>query len=174
MGIVSKTSWSGENQRKWGWGWPYPLYFWELEEARLSGSPRAQRGDIAVKVKRVQRTPNSYGAFIHGYSIASAHGQTVAVIEDRDGDEQPELSSTTVTTQYLKPDPDDLELAGMLTPEDEETLTRVQTWVNQLNASAKSEYQQSRRGQKSLPASGSPLDRRLAQAEQIQRKALSR
>lgn len=111
---------------------------------------------------RLTRADESFGTFIQGYKIESAAGALVSrVLEDSDGEDGEELAiaQLKVEDQYLSPDP---EAEGVLTLEDEETLRRVDAWVRQLNAEAKSEVKRRRRDLKLLE-NPTPAQRRLEQ-----------
>lgn len=149
-------------------GRPYPVYFWEL-----TPSDEPDKGDVKLTVMRLERDPTDYGWCLPGYSVCDASGTSITVVEDTDGDNEPEITSLPVTPQYLRPDPDDPEMEGLVNLEDQETLARVQSWVNQLNADAQAEYKRQQKGLPALQAlaDASPAEQRLSQLRQIQRKA---
>ena len=154
-------------------GRPYPVYFWDaVKEPR--DRHRSHLGSrICVRVHKVTRT-ESYSSFIPGYQIKPARGETVAEVVDSEEGKEFSLKSTTIADQYLADERDpsrDPEMDGVLSEEDEQTLTRVQAWVNSLNAQAKSEYESGLKGQLALPPAPEPVDHKLHQVRQIQRRA---
>lgn len=154
-------------------GRPYPVYFWEIEPRKGWNDPH---NDIAVSVRKL--TPvEPYRGARRGYLLSPVEGETVQVVEDQDGDGVAELSSARVVTQYLSSGhPEDPELAGMMLPEDEDTLTRVQNWVSQLNQQAKAEYLGERKrlkaSQSELPPELNPRERKITQLKTVQQRAL--
>lgn len=154
---------------------PYPLYFWEADPA----DPEIE-GDITVRVKCLTPTQR-FHSFIQGYRLTDASGLRVTVAEDGEEDE-PRLVTLTVTPQTLHPHREDPAMAGILTLEDEATLTRVQSWVTQLNTEARSQYRRALHGQPAALPSGeslmlpepTPSELRLEQVTRIQRHLIPR
>ena len=159
-------------------GRPWPIYFWEAEPRYAT--PALGQEDIAVRIHKLTRA-DSYGSPIRGYLLSEVESTLVSVVEDKDGDQLPKLSSVTVGSQYISScDPEDPELDGMISPENVATLTRAQTWVNQLNADSEAEYRLERKRRKAGPApelqeapEPTPLEIKLARLETVQQRTLA-
>ena len=131
-------------------GRPWPTYFWEVGPRAHPSYPSAD--DIAVRIRKLTRV-ESFGSPIQGYLLSEVEGKLVNVVEDKEGDQLPELHSVRVGTQYISScDPDDPDLDGVMNCKDRETLARAQTWVNQLNADSEAEYRLERKQSKAAPS----------------------
>ena len=153
-------------------GRPWELYFWESQAME---DCQDQREDIAVCVRKFTRAP-SHGSPIRGYLLSDAECETVIVAEEAEAGMEPELRPVAVRVQYLSSrEPEAPGRDGMMSGKDIETLTQIQTWVNQLNQQSEAEYriEQREAKEKALPLPPpSPLEQKMARLKAVQQHSL--